>query len=117
MTWCVYLIRNKANGKGYVGITTKNIDVRLAEHCADSSVRRRGPNGKVYALSAAIRKYGAERFTIKVLEDDLGLWEAQDQEAYWIEQKRTYASGPIPRRGYNMSRGGEEPDWNPDEIV
>ncbi len=107
----VYLIRNKVNGKGYVGITIKPLTDRLARHIRDALEKKRfAPNGKRYPLHAAIEKYGSHNFTIEELERAYGLTEAQEREAHYIVELGTYASGRGPRRGYNLSYGGEEPD-------
>ena len=104
MEWNVYLIQNEVNGKGYVGITTKSIDARLDEHVMDAS------RGSRNTLHAAINKYGSKESTIEILDIADGLTEAQQLETYYIDNLNTYASGPLPRNGYNMSYGGEEPD-------
>ena len=71
----------------------------------------------MYALHAAILKYGAENFTVDYLTDYYSsLQEAQEDEIKWIAELNTYASGRI-RNGYNLSRGGEYPDWDPDEEL
>jgi Ackermannviridae homing endonuclease len=108
MTWHVYLIENEVNRKRYVGITTKALLDRLEEHIADAM------RGSPYALHAAIRKYGEDNFTIQGLKIADGLSAAQELECDYIHMFDTYASGPSPRRGYNMSYGGETPDapWN-----
>lgn len=106
----VYLIRNVVNGKGYVGFTLKALHIRLSEHIFDANVGSRGANGRIYALQAAIRKYGPKNFTIEQLSFARGLREAQELERHYIDELGTYASGRGPRKGYNMSRGGEAPD-------
>ena len=118
--WRVYLIKNNFNGKGYVGITNeryKTIKERLSDHIELAHKGGKfGRNGRMYALHAAILKYGAENFTIELLEDEyLTLEEAQEREQFWIEELDTYASHPS-RNGYNLTYGGEEPDWDPDNF-
>ncbi len=104
MDWYVYIIRNKVNGKGYIGITTKDINERLDEHLNDAV------SGSWYALHSAIRKHHPQNFEIEILEVATGLFEAQELETKYIVSLDTYASGPMPRNGYNMSYGGEDPD-------
>lgn len=107
----VYLIRNRVNGKGYVGITIKTLQDRLAEHIRDAlETKRYSANGRRYPLQAAIEKYGPRSFTIELLEHAYGLSEAQELETHFIRELNTYASGTGPRMGYNLSFGGEEPD-------
>ena len=119
--WRVYLIKNQVNGKGYVGITNerfKTINDRLNDHIdLAHQGGKYGRNGRMYALHAAILKYGAENFTVDYLTDYYSsLQEAQEDEIKWIAELNTYASGRI-RNGYNLSRGGEYPDWDPDEEL
>ena len=116
--WVVYLITNESNGKGYVGITNerhKTIYDRLEDHIKMASDGgRRSPNGRLYPIHAAIRKYGEENFSVKVLENKyFDLEDAQELETYYIKKLNTYASGSA-RGGYNLTFGGEEPDWDPD---
>lgn len=107
--WKVYLIRNAVNGKGYVGITSKPIEVRLSNHVRDAYPGRRNPNGTLYALHAALQKYGEESFSISELKEDLSLSEARAMEREYIEKLGTYGGGR-GRRGYNQTMGGEMPD-------
>lgn len=107
--WSVYLLKNAVNDKGYVGITAKQLPQRLEEHIQSANPGRRGPNGRIYALQAAIQKHGGHSFSIELLEEKLTLAEAQVREGHWIKRLQTFASGTV-RRGYNMSFGGEEPD-------
>lgn len=120
MKWVVYLIENKINGKGYVGITNEQRKTyldRFNDHLdLAASGGRIAPNGRKYPIYAAISKYGAENFSVELLEDDyFTLEEAQEREQYWIEELDTYASHPS-RNGYNLTFGGEDPDWDPDDY-
>ncbi len=110
--WTIYVIKNMVNGKKYVGITTKDLQERLDEHFVAAYSGRRGKNGRIYALHAAIKKYSQKNFEIEKVEYCVELLEAQGRETYWIKKWDTYASGTV-RRGYNMSYGGEEPDFDP----
>ena len=119
--WRVYLIKNNFNGKGYVGITNeryKTIKERLSDHIELAHKGGKfGRNGRMYALHAAILKYGAENFTVDYLTDYYSsLSDAQVDEIKWIAELNTYASGRI-RNGYNLSKGGEDPDWDPDDEL
>ena len=107
--WKVYLITNKTNGKGYVGITSKPIEVRLSNHVVDAFPGRRNPNGTLYALHAALQKYGADNFTILELEMGLTLESARFREKHYIAKLGTYGGGR-GKRGYNQTLGGEMPD-------
>lgn len=107
--WKVYLITNQRNGKGYVGITSKTIQARYNKHIEDAYPGRRNPNGTLYALHAAIQKYGEEAFSMRVLEKELTLDDARKREVHYIKVLGTYGGGR-GRRGYNQSEGGELPD-------
>ena len=64
-------------------------------------------NGKIIPLMAAINKYGSQNFKIKILETVGGLKNAFSKEKYYIKKLKTYASGQVPRLGYNCTLGGE----------
>lgn len=90
----IYIITNLINGKQYVGMTSKTLEVRFSGHKADA--RRNKP----WILHKAIRKYGEDNFKIELLEetnasnlDELGIIESS-----WIEKLNPE---------YNMSLGGE----------
>jgi predicted GIY-YIG superfamily endonuclease len=110
--WCVYAIENHVNEKKYIGITTKILANRLDEHYQDYLNGKRTKNGRLPPLHAAFRKYGVDKFIIYELETCENLDEAQLKEEQYIVQLRTYAGHPI-RGGYNLSYGGEQPDWDP----
>ena len=97
MTGQIYLIRNNVNGKGYVGQTTVGVDRRFAKHLENA---RRGIDGALYR---AIRKHGAENFTVseiascrRVLLDDL--------EKHYI---KFFGTSSTCGHGYNMTAGGD----------
>ena len=48
-----------------------------------------------------------KNFSIKILEIVHGIKKAYIREKYYIKKLRTFASGPIPRLGYNCTLGGE----------
>ena len=62
MKGSVYLIENKINHKVYVGKTYLTIQERWKEHIRES---RKGTDRPLYR---AIRKYGAESFSIVEIE-------------------------------------------------
>lgn len=90
----IYIITNLINGKRYVGMTSKTLEVRFAGHKADA--RRNKP----WILHKAIRKYGEDKFEIKLLEETTAsdLDELGTIETAWIEKLKPE---------YNMSLGGE----------
>ena len=94
----IYLITNEVNRKGYVGKTSFSIERRWAEHLKAA----KNPKN-VFALYVAIRKYGAEKFSIREVascdEADLN-----DLEKHYIQYLGTFANSG---HGYNMTEGGD----------
>lgn len=94
MSFYVYRIENKINGKFYIGKTSKTIDERWKRHKYDCNCKK--DNTRLYN---ALRKYGYENFEIYVFEmlneDHPRL---NDRERYWIE---------VLEPEYNMTKGGD----------
>lgn len=88
----IYVITNKINGKQYVGQTSRDIDTRFHEHCAET----RG-NSK---LHSAIQKYGWQNFKVEQLEE-VSLSDLDEREKYWISKLDT------KENGYNILIGGQ----------
>ena len=107
MKYKIYYIKCKTNDKGYVGITSRSIKDRWSVHLEGAMNDRKMSNGKTIPFMAAINKYGPNNFTIKVLEIIEGLKNAYRREKFYIKRLRTYATGPVPRLGYNCTMGGE----------
>ena len=96
----IYIIKNFANDKIYVGKTINTAQKRFGQHLNEAFTE----NSRVYnyCLSRAIRKYGIECFDYAIFapyvpEDDLVL-----VEEHYI---RMY-DATNPNIGYNMSSGG-----------
>lgn len=92
----VYLARNLANGKGYVGKTTRSLVQRWKEH-----VRNAVAKHDTMPLYAAIRKHGAQTFEVNVLQECGSLEELNAAEVRWIANLRTFGEG------YNATPGGD----------
>lgn len=96
---CIYVITNQANGKKYVGQTTKTADVRFKEHIREA---RYNGSGSRY-LNNAITKYGEDNFSVEVLIDNIDSAEELDSlETYHIKSLDTLAP-----TGYNIQTGGQ----------
>jgi len=95
---CVYVLRNKVNGKEYVG-KTNNLERRIYQHKNFQNY-----NQKKYAIHKAIEKYGWKNFEVLIIDKNLSKVEAFDKEILEIEKRNTYKDG-----GYNMTKGGEDP--------
>jgi group I intron endonuclease len=100
----IYLIRNRVNGKGYVGQTVKSVRKRFAEHL------RSAENGSEYAIHCAIRKHGAHNFEVEtVVACDSALLNALEE--YCVVFYGTFAA---IGHGYNMTNGGKATSgWSP----
>lgn len=93
----LYLIKNKLNGKEYVGITVSSLHQRLGQHiyAAENSDRPQ-------ILYRAIRKYGADQFQISLLRNDAKNYQELMQQEYDEIQSRN-----LVKSGYNSSKGGD----------
>ena len=93
-TYCVYMHKNKINGKVYIGQTCQKPEYRW------------GSEGKGYVhcthFYRAIQKYGWNNFEHIILNSGLSLEEANLQESYWIN----YYDSTNEEKGYNIQRGG-----------
>ena len=91
----VYKITNSVNGKSYIGITSRTVEVRWCEHL--ERVRHGIRNSRIYA---AIRKYGSEAFERETLAFTSTESEARSLETHYIHAFDTYENG------YNSNLGG-----------
>lgn len=88
----IYLIKNKVNGKKYVGQTIFSVDVRWKSHISsDKSV-----------VSKAIKKYGLENFEFIELCSAKTEIDLNELESYFI---KLYDSAGL--NGYNLTLGGD----------
>lgn len=92
----LYLIRNNANGKLYVGQTTRSLATRWKWHKHDR-LKSRNP------IACAIRKYGPNMFSIELLREGFKTQEQLDNaEKLFITVLRTGQK----EHGYNVALGG-----------
>jgi len=91
----IYLIKNKINGKGYIGQTRRSLLQRWSVHIADAKRVKQSP------LARAIRKYGAENFSLKAIANATSLSMLNDLEIISIKDYKT----KVPY-GYNIKDGG-----------
>lgn len=97
MAFEVYLIKNSATNKSYVGVTTKGYINRFNQHIWQS---RKG--GKTSALYSAMRKYGYGAFSIEKICDCADFDEMNSAEVYYISKLNT-----LSPNGYNLTSGGD----------
>lgn len=101
----IYLIRNKINGKGYIG-QTSNLAKRHREHFWHGRV----DYGNKQAIYQAMRKYGVHNFEFVVLEFCLENL-LNEYEQKYIKLYNAYGNS-----GYNMTRGGSNFELNQETI-
>ncbi|MEK6633510.1 MAG: GIY-YIG nuclease family protein [Nitrospirota bacterium] len=88
--WAIYAVRNKVNGKQYVGQTKQDPEVRWRYH-------RSTP--KQFELHRDMAFFGKQQFSMRVLQYCTTKEVANAAEIRWIKKLRTMA--PL---GYNMIR-------------
>ena len=92
----VYIIDNSKNNKKYIGqvIKTKGYLKRFREHqiCAKKDIK-----GKLYF---AMRKYGIDKFSVRLLEDNIPDNEIDIVEQNYINEFNSF------KNGYNATIGG-----------
>lgn len=99
MTATIYLIRCNGEPK-YVGFTTRPIEVRFRQHITCSS----GDSG-CPLVSRAIKKYGAESFTIEpIFVGEDKEYALQVMEPKLIAEWKTFIADGFG--GYNLTKGG-----------
>lgn len=75
LSMVIYVLKNKINGKQYVGQTTRNLKQRIAEH----------KSSKDTCIGQAIHKYGLENFEISIIEKCKTIEELNEREIFLIE--------------------------------
>lgn len=97
--YLIYLIKNKTNGKSYVGWTSSSVENRIKRHIMDLKSKRYRCR-----LHDSIKHYGIENFIIETLCTSESKEEIKELEKYYIKELNThYISG----YGYNMTMGGD----------
>src|SRR5271157_4058673 len=94
----IYLIKNTANYKCYVGKTSKTAQERWRVHCYEAKRHR-----ACQSLYNAIRKYGEAAFTIREIDNAETEAEANDLERAYILLYMTNNRD----LGYNLTLGGD----------
>ena len=82
----VYEIKNKINGKSYIG-----------QHASDDLSNYWGSGN---LIKSAINKYGIDNFDRVILERCVSKEELNEREKYWIDKNNTI------KNGYNLTEGG-----------
>lgn len=88
----IYMLKNKVNGKIYIGQTRRPIHKRLAEH-------ETGKNDRCRLIYRAIKKHGWEKF-----EKDY--YECPDEDLNFDEELLVREMDTLAPWGYNLREGG-----------
>lgn len=99
MTGCIYIIKNFANGKLYVGQTILEVRTRFNTHMQEAFDKKKKEYD--FCLSRGIRKYGRDAFDVAILADNVPKDQLDLIEAHYIDLYDT----TNPDIGYNMSKG------------
>ncbi len=97
--WTIYCHIHRESGRRYIGLTKKTWKKRWNSHVYNAFNRPKGSRSHFWA---AIRKYGKDAFSHKVLEVCDSLEEANASEEYWIDLYGT--TNQIT--GFNLAKGG-----------
>ena len=92
----VYLATNQLNGMQYVGQTVDSLPQRWKEHISEAK------SGTTYHFHRAIRKYGADSFSLCILHECETKEEMDFVEIFYIDILVT--KSPV---GYNLTHGGD----------
>ena len=99
---CIYLHRNKINGKSYVGQTVHQDNLEKRTYTDGSGYKGKNKNGNDSKFWRAIQKYGWDNFEHIILEKDIPTLKlANEKEQYWINYYDSY------NNGYNSTLGGD----------
>ncbi len=91
----IYLIKNKINGKCYIGQTIRELKYRINEHLSESRTLRHN-----YIIHKAIKKYTWDNFTVEVLESDIPLENLNKREIYFtLKYDALIPNGYVMRAG------------------
>lgn len=83
---------NKINGMKYIGQTTRKLKTRHLQHLSQHDTY----------FDRALDKYGADNFSLEVLQDNIDdVEELNKLEEYYINKYNTF------EEGYNLNRGGD----------
>lgn len=88
----IYMLKNKVNGKIYIGQTRRPIHKRLAEHETGNNIHCQG-------IYNAIRKYGWDNF-------ETDYYECPDEDLNFDENLLVREMGTLSPGGYNLMEGG-----------
>jgi len=88
----IYCIKNKINGKCYIGQTVGNLEKRIKRHLKEKGCP---------LIYRALNKYGLENFEINIIEITHSIEELNQLEIFYIKKYNS-----LNPNGYNMTTGG-----------
>lgn len=91
----IYVLRNRVNGKAYVGQTIQSLEARWTKHVCLAKTSG-------YAIHRAIRKYGVDSFDRSVIASASDAAELNRLEREYIAALNTFGEN-----GYNQTIGGD----------
>lgn len=97
-TFYIYSIKNKLNGKEYIGQTTQDPKERFRQH---KNLAGRYYDFRRSYIHRAIGKYGVDSFDFCVIDVCIGYVAADELEKQYIKNRKT-----LKPAGYNLKPGG-----------
>ena len=97
----IYCIKNKLNGKEYIGLTTRKLTQRWKQHIRESNKENSWEWNT--PLGNAIKKYGENCFDIFVISECISIEDMKQKEIELIESRKSL----VKYGGYNLSKGGD----------
>lgn len=97
LSYEVYKITNKVNGKIYIGITNKGAGNRFKQHLYETE------HGSQFKIHRALRKYGKDNFSLEIIDFCNNAEELKEKEKYYISKYNSTDDSV----GYNMTEGGD----------
>lgn len=94
----IYKVKNKINGKIYIGQTIRDLNKRISGHIRESKLE-----GGNKPFVNAIKKYGIENFEWEIIDEATSLDELDEKEVYWINEHNS-----LTPNGYNVLGGGQK---------
>lgn len=94
----IYKYTNKINGKIYIGLTTRTVEIRHKEHLKDIN------NGSYF--HRVMKKYGINNFKLETLCECNNFEELKEAEKFYIKKFNSFANAN-KSNGYNLTMGGE----------
>lgn len=97
----IYKIKNKKDGKIYIGQTINTVEYRFKQHWRETKSEYKLGKTTSY-FHNALYKYGIDSFTVDILEE-VENNELNQREIYWIKE----LNSTNREIGYNIGLGGE----------